>query len=127
MKACRAFEDLVRARNDEALDVAAIKIAKSGGLTKARLARDFWAALGIPMTVEDVWGGEIVTAALAHLAASTPPDALLNTTDLHNYNTVHFASGAPEVEDGHLLVSDQPGLGITVDQDKLGAPVAVHE
>ena len=123
----QSFEDLVRARTDDALDVAAVKIAKSGGLTKARLARDFWAGLAIPMTVEDVWGGEIVTAALAHLAASTPPEALLNTTDLHNYNTVHFATGAPAVEDGHLLVSDRPGLGVTVDEDALGAPLAVHE
>ncbi|MEM7223362.1 MAG: mandelate racemase/muconate lactonizing enzyme family protein [Pseudomonadota bacterium] len=123
----QTFEDLVRARNDEACDVGAIKVAKSGGLTKARLARDFWAALGIPMTVEDVWGGEIVTAALAHLAASTPSDVLLNTTDLHNYNTVHFASGAPEVKDGHLIVGDRPGLGVTVEEDKLGPPLAVHE
>jgi L-alanine-DL-glutamate epimerase-like enolase superfamily enzyme len=118
--------DLTRALKDDACDAVSIKVAKHGGLTRARLIRDCCAANGIEMTVEDVWGGEIVSAALAHLAASTPPDYLLNTTDLHNYNSVHFAEGAPEVRDGRLQVSDRPGLGVEPDQDRLGAPIAVH-
>ena len=118
--------DLMRALHDDACDVVSIKVSKHGGLTKARLMRDICAANGIPMTVEDCWGGEIVTAALAHLAASTPPEALLNTTDLHNYNTVHFAAGAPEVEDGCLTVGDAPGLGVVPDEEVLGEAVAVY-
>ena len=47
-------------------------------------------------------------AALAHLAVSTPPHALLNTTDLHNYNTLHFAAGAPVAEGGKLYVATRP-------------------
>lgn len=118
--------DLMRAQRDDAMDIACIKISKMGGLSKARFARDFCAAAGIPMCVEDVWGGDLVTAALAHLAASTPPDALLNTTDLHNYNTLHFAAGAPLAEGGRLYVSDEPGLGVTPDEDVLGEPLAVY-
>jgi len=118
--------DLMRAQRDDAMDVACIKISKMGGLTKARFGRDFCAAAGIPACVEDVWGGDVVTAALAHLAASTPAHALLNTTDLHNYNAVHFATGAPVAENGHLHVSDTPGLGVTPDVDMLGEPVGVY-
>jgi len=118
--------DLMRAQRDDAMDIACIKISKMGGLTKARFARDFCAAAGIPMCVEDVWGGDVVTAALAHLAASTPVDALLNTTDLHNYNRLHFASGAPTAESGRLYVSDEPGLGVIPDEDLLGEPLAVY-
>jgi L-alanine-DL-glutamate epimerase-like enolase superfamily enzyme len=122
----KSAEDLVRAQRDDAFDIACIKISKMGGLTRARFARDFCAAMGIPMCVEDVWGGDLVTAALAHLAASTPRDALLNTTDLHNYNRLHFTTGAPVAEGGMLYVSDAPGLGVTPDEDVLGEPVAVY-
>ena len=119
--------DLLRALSDDAMDVACIKISKMGGLSRARLARDICAASGIPMTVEDVWGGDVVTAALAHLAVSTHADFLLNTTDLHNYQSEHFADGAPEVKEGRLLVSDAPGLGVTPDEKRLGDPVAVYQ
>ncbi len=120
-------QDVSQALHDDALDIGCIKITKMGGLSKSRFARDLCAANGIAMTVEDVWGAEIVTAALGHLAISTPPDAILNTTDLHNYNDVHIATGAPQARDGKLLVSDAPGLGIEPDLEVLGKPVAVHE
>lgn len=123
----QSLEDLQRARQDDACDIASIKVGKHGGLTKARMLRDVCAANKLPMTVEDTWGGEIVTAALAHLAASTPPEVLLNTTDLHSYNTVHFAAGAPAVEDGCLTVGDAPGLGVEPIADLLGPPVAAYE
>ena len=118
------LDDLQRACRDDAIEVACIKVSKQGGLAKARLMRDYGAAMGLRMTVEDVWGGEIVSAALAHLAASTPPEALLNTTDLHNYNTVHLAEGAPVTRGGRLFVSDEPGLGVTPLEEALGEPVA---
>jgi len=63
---------LIRGRNDLAMDAVNIKISKFGGLTKARQARDLCAALGIAMTIEDSWGGDIVTAAIAHLAQHVP-------------------------------------------------------
>ncbi len=119
-------EDVSQALADDACDIACIKISKMGGLSKSRFARDLLAAHGIAMTVEDVWGGEIVTAALGHLAISTAPDALLNTTDLHNYNETHLATGAPESREGKLYVSDAPGLGIEPDMAVLGDPVAVY-
>ncbi len=119
-------DDLMRALGDDAMDVACVKITKFGGLTKARLARDVCAAAGIPMTVEDVWGCEIVTAALGHLAVSTPPPALLNTTDLQSYNERHLGAPAAWQRGGRLHVGDAPGLGVEPDPEVLGDPVAVH-
>ncbi|MCX5790408.1 MAG: asparagine synthase-related protein, partial [Elusimicrobia bacterium] len=52
-----------------------LKISKVGGLTKARQIRDLCVSLGIAMTIEDTWGGDITTAAIAHLAHSTPAEA----------------------------------------------------
>jgi L-alanine-DL-glutamate epimerase-like enolase superfamily enzyme len=123
----KGAQDILRALNDDAMDVACIKVSKLGGLSKSRFARDLCAAAGIPMCVEDVWGGDIVAAALAHLAVSTPSDVFLNTTDLHNYNDLHFAAGAPVAERGRLIVGDEPGLGVTPDENVLGEPVASYQ
>ena len=71
------------------------------------------------MTIEDAWGSGIATAAYAHLAASTHPRALLNTTDLHNYNTAQLAEGAPEVANGRMTLGDRPGLGVVPDFQQL--------
>jgi len=122
----QSIEDVQRALHDDACDVACIKITKQGGLSKARLVRDLCAAQGIPMTVEDVWGGDVAAAAVGHLAISTPPECLLNTTDLNNYHSVHVARGMPEPLAGRLRVSDTPGLGIEVDEAALGEPHAVY-
>ena len=50
-------------------------------------------SLGIAMTIEDSWGGDIVTAAIAHLAHSTPPELLFTATDFNSYVTVSIAEG----------------------------------
>lgn len=116
--------DLYRAFADDAMDEVCIKVAKHGGLSKARLMRDMCAARAMPMTVEDCWGGEIVTSALAHLAASTPAEVMLNTTDLHNYNSVSLGKTDLSTDAGHLVVGDAPGLGVEPDLAVLGAPIA---
>lgn len=107
------IEDVQQALRDDAMDAIALKVSKFGGLTKARLVRDICTSAGVAMTIEDAWGSGIATAAYAHLAASTHPRALLNTTDLHNYNTAQIAEGAPAVKNGRMSLSDRPGLGVT--------------
>jgi L-alanine-DL-glutamate epimerase-like enolase superfamily enzyme len=117
---------LLRAHADRAMDAINLKISKVGGLTKARQIRDLCVTLGIPMTIEDSWGGDIVTAAIAHLAHSTPEAFRFTATDFNSYVTVSNASGAPERENGRMRASDAPGLGITPNKDALGDPVAVY-
>src|SRR6185436_4680020 len=109
------------------MDVVNIKTSKFGGLTKARQARDLCASLGIAMTIEDSWGGDIATAAIAHLAHSTPPDLLFSTTDFNSYVTVSTAEGAPQRANGRLAASKDPGLGIRPRLDVLGRRVLVVE
>jgi hypothetical protein len=52
------------------MDVVNIKISKFGGLTKARQARDLCVSLGVAMTLEDSWGGDIVTATPDEMAGA---------------------------------------------------------
>ena len=114
---------LLRAAADRAMDVVNIKISKFGGLTKARQARDLCVSLGIAMTIEDSWGGDITTAAIAQLAHSTPPELLFTATDFNSYVTVSTAEGAPQRAGGRMAASTEPGLGITPRMDVLGDPV----
>jgi cis-L-3-hydroxyproline dehydratase len=114
---------LIRGINDQAMDVINLKISKVGGLTRARAMRDLCVSLGIAMTIEDTWGGDIVTAAIAHLAHSTPPEMLFTTTDFNSYVTVSIADGAPSREKGRLSASKEPGLGVTPRMEVLGRPV----
>ena len=73
---------VVRGVADQAMDVINLKISKVGGLTKARQIRDLCVSLGIAMTIEDTWGGDIITAAIAHLAHSTPERFLFSVDRL---------------------------------------------
>ena len=114
---------LLRAKADLAMDVVNLKISKLGGLTKSRQARDLCVSMGIAMTIEDSWGGDIATAAIAHLAHSTPTEFLFTTTDFNSYVTVSTADGAPQRVNGRMAASKAPGLGITPRMDVLGKAV----
>jgi L-alanine-DL-glutamate epimerase-like enolase superfamily enzyme len=113
---------LLRARADLALDVVNLKISKLGGLTKAKLMRDLCVSLGIAMTIEDTWGGDIVTAAIAHLAHSTPQALRFTSTDFNSYVTCRIADGAPQRIGGSMQAATSPGLGVSPRMEVLGKP-----
>jgi cis-L-3-hydroxyproline dehydratase len=112
---------------DQAMDIVNLKISKVGGLTKAQKIRDLCVSLGIALTIEDSWGGDIVTAAIAHLAHSTAPEYLFSSTDFNSYVTVSTALGAPRRVDGRMSASLAPGLGIKPRMEVLGEPAVVVE
>jgi L-alanine-DL-glutamate epimerase-like enolase superfamily enzyme len=118
-----SIDVLLRAWSDHAMDVVNLKISKLGGLTRTRQVRDLCISMGIGMTLEDSWGGDIATAAIAHLAHSTPAEFLFTTTDFNSYVTVSTADGAPQRIKGRMSASTAPGLGISPRMDVLGKPV----
>jgi L-alanine-DL-glutamate epimerase-like enolase superfamily enzyme len=118
-----SIDMLLRGHADGAMDVVNLKISKLGGLTKTKQARDLCISLGVAMTLEDSWGGDIVTAAIAHLAHSTPSELLFTATDFNSYVTVSIADGAPQRVNGRMAASAKPGLGVTPKMDVLGKVV----
>lgn len=118
-----SVEMLWRARSDLAMDVVNLKISKLGGLTRTRQIRDLCLAMGIAMTLEDSWGSDVATAAIAHLAHSTPEDLRFTCTDFNSYVTVSTAAGAPQRLNGHMQASSAPGLGIEPHRDVIGPMV----
>ena len=116
-------EGLLRALDDDAMDVINLKISKVGGLTKAKLIRDLCVQRRIPMTIEDTWGGDLVTAAVSHLAASVRPEALFTVSFMNDWTNEHVAGYEPRSVNGYGSAPTGPGLGITVDPSTLGAPI----
>ena len=115
--------DLMRAIAEGAMDVVNLKISKVGGLTRARLMRDICITAGVPMIIEDTWGGDIVTASIAHLAQSTPEEFTFAATDFNSYGTKEIAAGAPKRVNGLMRAAGAPGLGVEPVMAALGKPV----
>lgn len=107
------------------MDAAALKLSKVGGLSKMRQIRDLCLSLGAQMCIEDTWGSDVTTAALLHLAASTPARGLMNTCDLSHYVGPRLAPKAPERLNGRIAPPEGIGLGITPDAQALSQATAI--
>jgi L-alanine-DL-glutamate epimerase-like enolase superfamily enzyme len=114
---------LLRAHADRAMDAINIKISKFGGLTVARQVRDLCVAMGVAMTIEDSGGGDIVTAAIVHLAHSTPEAYRFNCSDCNSYVGLDIADGAPRRVGGAIAAPTEPGLGVAPRLELLGEAV----
>ena len=108
---------------DRAADAVNIKISRVGGLSAAKQMRDACLSAGLAVTIEDSWGGDIVTAAIAHLSHGVPMDRHMASTDFNAYVTRSIAEGAPQRSGGGMRASDAPGLGIVPRIDVLGTPL----
>jgi L-alanine-DL-glutamate epimerase-like enolase superfamily enzyme len=117
------LQSLLRAWSAQALEGLNVKISKVGGLTRARVIRDVAEALGLGVTIEDTWGGDVTTAAVSHLAASTSPGALFTVSFMNDWSHEHIAGYQPRSDSGRGRAPLGPGLGIEVERALLGEPL----
>ena len=118
---------LLEGHKQGCMDAVAVKLSKFGGLSASRRARDLCLTLGTQMCVEDTWGSDITTAAVLHLAASTPTRGLMNACDLSHYVGPRIAPDGPLRTNGRITPSEGIGLGITPDMETLGTPIAIFD
>ena len=118
-----SINSFLRAYHDQAMDIINIKISKLGGLTKSKLLRDLCVQLGVAMTIEDSWGGDIATAAISHLAHSTPEKYRFSSTDFNSYNTLSYSKGSPKRKNGKFIASDDYGLGLSINERVIKKPL----
>lgn len=116
-----SLEALLRAKRD-GIDGVTIKIARVGGIGRAKAMRDVAVDLNLKVTMEDTGGSDIDTAAMAHLSLSSPESHRLHTVDFHNWVTISNARGMPPCADGAMSAPDGSGLGLEVDIAALGKP-----
>jgi L-alanine-DL-glutamate epimerase-like enolase superfamily enzyme len=115
---------LLRAWESQALEGFNLKISRVGGLSSARLLRDIGERLGLIVNIEDSWGGDLTTAAVSHLAASSAPESLVMVSFMNDWTNEHVAGHQPRSAEGFGAAPHAPGLGISVDLDALGEPFA---
>jgi cis-L-3-hydroxyproline dehydratase len=103
-------------------DGVTIKLTRVGGITPASLMRSVAVELGIHVTVEDASGGDLVTAAFAHMNGSTPAKYRVHSCDFGEWVTLSCIN-EPRAREGNMLApSERPGLGVTLNHDTLGTP-----
>ena len=145
---CRAIEDLRKIRpqvqhaiymDESGLDLAtavcvagqglvdgfAMKITRIGGLQPMAAFRDVCAAMNLPHTCDDSWGGDIIAAACTQMAATVRPalneGAWIAAPYIEgNYDDRKGLS----IKEGYVELPLGPGLGIDPDESLFGAAVA---
>jgi L-alanine-DL-glutamate epimerase-like enolase superfamily enzyme len=115
--------ELFRAKYEAGAGSVNVKLGRLGGITGAVRLRNLAQELGMTMCIEDVWGGDVTTAAVAHVAASTAPDALLHASFFNDWTKEHVADYRPRSNHGRGAAPTGAGLGITVDAKALGKPL----
>lgn len=117
-------QTLLLAWEAHALEGFNLKLNRVGGLTSARLLRDLGQHLGLIVNIEDSWGGDLTTAAVSHLAASTDPRTLQMVSFMNDWTNEHVAGHQPRSQNGFGSAPRGRGLGVIVDDDALGQPFA---
>lgn len=120
-------QTMLRAFNAGGMEAINLKISKFGGLSGSKLIRDLAVQLGLRLTIEDSWGGDLVTAAVSHLAASTPADHVLTVSFMNDWTNEHVADYQPRSERGAGSAPNGPGLGVNVNVELLGKPLFTAE
>lgn len=122
------LRDFVRALSDRGCELVSIKLARVGGLTKARAIRDLCMAYDINLFMMCMAGTVVNDTVAAHFAQTIPANRFCGAWACQDYITVDPAPqrGARTIN-GHMPPPDLPGLGVEPDMDLLGEPLAVFK
>jgi galactonate dehydratase len=113
----RAFLSLLERK---AVDVVTADVQWTGGLTEARKIASLADTFGVPIAPHDCTG-PVTFAACVHLVMSQPNGLVQETVRafLRTWYT-GLVDGLPVVEDGHVTLSREPGLGLRLKEGLAG-------
>ncbi|MEX0281878.1 MAG: mandelate racemase/muconate lactonizing enzyme family protein [Arenibacterium sp.] len=107
------------------VDGFGMKVTRIGGLSNMRSFRDICEARHLPHTCDDAWGGDVIAAACAHVAATVRPDLCEGAWLAAPYIDGHYdAQNGIRIESGHITLPQGAGLGVTPEPGLFGDPVA---
>lgn len=115
---------VVRTIGDRLADGFGMKITRIGGISAMLTVRDLCEARGLPHTVDDNWGGDIIAAACVHVGATVVPRLFEGAWIASPYIAEHYdAANGPRIENGRIKIPQGPGLGITPNPARIGSAV----
>lgn len=119
-EACFGPRDVARLARADACDIVNIKLAKTGGLSRARDVATVADAHGIPCFMGSMLELGVGTAANAQFAAACPavtyPTGILN---VHAADTLVEERDRWTPDGDTFTLPDSPGLGVTLDEAAL--------
>ena len=100
------------------VDIVAPDLPKVGGMLETRKIADLADTYYIPVAMHNV-ASPVATMAAAHVGTSIP-NAL--AVEFHSYELDWWGDLVEEtvIEDGDIVVPEDPGLGVTLDRDVVG-------
>ena len=110
-------------------DAINIKPSRVGGLTKAARIRDLALAAGVMILVDEPQGAELATAGMAQFAATISPGSFIAMGCFVGehmpscYQPPGREAGGARLDGGMVAWPDAPGLGVEVDESRLGQPL----
>ncbi len=107
--------DFRRLINSGALDVVMIDPGRAEGVTGTKKVIDLAADAGMSWNAHS-WSSAINTAASLHLAAASPNVLILELKPEPSPMQNDIIDAPIVMRDGWIAVSDEPGLGVTVDE-----------
>jgi gluconate/galactonate dehydratase len=104
-----------RLLEQQAVDIVAPDMPKVGGMRETRRIADVANQYYVPVAMHNV-SSPVATMASAHVGAAIP-NAL--AVEFHSYELDWWSDlvNEPVIEDGYVTVSEEPGLGVTLDMD----------
>lgn len=114
-----AFEDLGPAIMDDVLDVVLLDPHWYGGIHRAKVAGQVCEAMGVDAGMHSGAEFGISQAAMIHLAACLPNLVLAPDSHYHHLMDDVIEGGKLQYKDGAMAVPTGPGLGVSLDRDKL--------
>jgi L-alanine-DL-glutamate epimerase-like enolase superfamily enzyme len=116
---------VINAVGTELVDGFGMKLTRIGGLHRMATFRDICEARNLPHTCDDSWGGDIIAAACTHIGATVHPRLMEGAWLAQPYIEGHYdPENGPRIVEGHIMLPDGPGLGLTIDADQFGPPIA---
>jgi L-alanine-DL-glutamate epimerase-like enolase superfamily enzyme len=107
------FRELIQA---QAADIISPDLAKAGGLLEGRRIADLADMYYIPLAPHNICG-PIGTYAACHVCAAVPNFLALEFHHLDHPFWNDLVLEGPLIEEGHIEVSQRPGLGLTLNEE----------
>ncbi|MEM1041684.1 MAG: enolase C-terminal domain-like protein [Bacteroidota bacterium] len=121
------FEQLAASIRTNAVDVVLLDTTFWGGLRQAWKAGVVCSTFQLGVAVHSSGELGIQLATMLHLGAALPNLHFAADAHYHHLTDDVIAGGKLAYEDGHIAVPTSPGLGVTLDRDKLAEYAALYE